>query len=191
MAAFVLAEQRLSLERREFVERRLSAAAEVLTLPAREALSDVASRESFLSRLRDLSSTTGLRITLIDPNGEALADSEVPGPLPNMSDRPEVRASAAGRASTARRQSALTGKETLYVARSVELDGQRIGTIRVATETSEIDGVLVGLEALLATATAAALGLGLVAGRLLPRAPLAQDSPVDARASLDPRRKAA
>jgi len=164
VAAFATAGHLLAKERRALVERRLSGAAEILSAPARDVLTGRLSREAFLARLLDLGSTTGLRITLIDPQGEALADSEVPGRLPNLADRPEVRAASATGHSAAARRSIVTGKETVYVARAVEVDGRRLGTIRAATESSEAAGVLGGIEALFATGAAAALGLGILLG---------------------------
>lgn len=164
VAAFAAAGHLLAKERRALVERRLSGAAEILTAPAREVLTGGLSREAFLARLLDLGSTTGLRITLIDPQGEALADSEVPGRLPNLADRPEVREASIGGHSAAARRSVVTGKETVYVAHAVVVDGQRLGTIRAATESGELDGVLGGIEALCATGAAAALGLGILLG---------------------------
>lgn len=171
IAAFVTAQGRLTEERRALVERRLSGTAGILTEPAKDVLARGASREEFLARLRDLGSTTGLRITLIAPDGEALADSEVSGPLPNLGDRPEVRTANLAGSATAARTSVVTGKETVYVARAVEVDGRLLGTIRAAVESSEIDAVAGGIEWLFAATAAAALGAGLVLGWRTRRAP--------------------
>ncbi len=173
VAAFVAGRHQLESERRALVERRLAGAAEILSGPAVDVLARGGSREEFLALLRDLGATTGLRITLIAPGGEALADSEVAGSLPNLGDRPEVRAANASGVATAARKSAVTGKETVYVARSVEVDGKRLGTIRAATDASAVSEVLNGAEWFFAAAAATALALGLVLGLRFQRKPRA------------------
>lgn len=166
-AAFALIEREIARERRALIEHKLEGAAEILAQPASDALSGSASREAFLDRLRDLASMTGLRITLIGASGDVLADSEVRGAMPNLSDRPEVRAASAAGYASAARKSSVTGKETVYVARAVESDGRTLGTIRAAIEASEIDTVLVGLERIFAAIASAMLGIGVLIGRAL------------------------
>lgn len=163
LAAYGIAALRLAGERRALVERRLAAAADVLTAPALEVLAGGASRESFKMRLRDLGTVSGLRITLIATDGEALADSELPGTLPNLGDRPEIRAAITQGSASAERLSALTGRDTLYVARVVLHDGRPVGTIRAATDARAADEMLAGAEFLVALVAVAALGLGYVA----------------------------
>jgi two-component system phosphate regulon sensor histidine kinase PhoR len=79
-----------------------------------------ADSSSWQSAVRDLSSQSGHRITLIDRTGRVRADSEFPpGPLPeieNHASRPEVRSALAGGVGIARRQSATVGRPFLYVA---------------------------------------------------------------------------
>ena len=178
IAAYGVAALHLAGERHALVERRLAAAADVLTDPAREVLVGGATPDSFKLRLRDLGSVSGLRITLIAADGEALADSEVPGALPNLGDRPEVRAAITDGSASAARLSELTGRETLYVARAVLHDGHPVGTIRAATNASAVDEVLAGAELLVAIVAVAALGLGYVA-----RAPWATRDATDAEPS--------
>lgn len=62
------------------------------------------------------------------------------------------------------RRSVMTGKETLYVAASLEKDGHRLGTIRAATNVSEVDEALSGIESTVAGLIAVCLMLGLVLG---------------------------
>lgn len=158
--AYAFAAQHLARERRAFVDRRLAAAADVLTAPARDVLTGAASAESFRPRLRDLGTVSGLRITLIAPDGEALVDSELPGALPNLGDRPEIRGALSAGVATAERLSVLTGRETLYVARAVAHEGRTVGTIRAATNASSVEELLAGAELLFALAAVAGVGIG-------------------------------
>lgn len=190
VAAFALLRREIADERRAVIERRLLGAAEILAQPARDVLTGTGSRAGFLDRLRDLGSVTGLRFTLIGANGDALADSEVGGPMPNLGDRPEVHAASVAGFASAARKSALTGKETVYVAHSIESDGKRIGTIRAATDTSELDTVLSGIEWLFALVGIAALGLGAIVGAALRRRDpddVGGDEPVECAAAADVR----
>ncbi|HXL86693.1 MAG TPA: hypothetical protein VN927_05755, partial [Gemmatimonadaceae bacterium] len=63
---------------------------------------------------------TGHRVTLIDPAGHVVGDSEFDGPalqrLENHSTRPEVMAAVNTGVGSARRMSPSTGEEQLYVA---------------------------------------------------------------------------
>lgn len=63
---------------------------------------------------------TGHRVTLIDPSGHVVGDSEFDGPalrrLENHSTRPEVVAALKNGVGSARRMSPSTGEEQLYVA---------------------------------------------------------------------------
>ncbi len=162
--SFWCAQKRIQATRHDVIQRRLSSAAEVMIIPARDVLAAGGSSQAFLERLRELGSLTGLRITLIAQDGTTLADSEVRGPMPNLRDRPEVaQAIRAGEAS-ASRTSVMTGKETVYLARSVMADGVVLGTIRAATEKAEIDDVASGLESVLLLLAITGIGLGAVLG---------------------------
>jgi hypothetical protein len=162
--AWLFAEFQVAKTRRELVERRLTTAAELLSGPATQALTAGADREPLLARLRDLGRITGLRLTLIGPDGTVLSDSEVQDPMPNLSDRPEVREAGLDGSASAFRRSAVTGKETLYVARRIERDGRALGVVRAATDASEIDATLAGVQTALAALCAACFGLGVAAG---------------------------
>jgi len=162
--SFWCVHQKIEATRRDVIQRRLSSAAEVMMSPARDVLAAGASSQAFLERLRELGSLTGLRITLIAHDGTALADSEIQGRMPNLGDRPEVAEAVRAGLASASRTSVLTGKETVYVARTVEADGVVRGTIRVATERSAIDEVASDLEYVLFLLAVTGLGLGAVLG---------------------------
>lgn len=160
IATFVCFERRIDAQRRDFVERRLRATADLLTASARDVLAGRAPHEGLTARMRDLGTATDVRITLVLPNGEVLAESEVHTAMPNLADREEVRAAQEHGLATAARKSAMTGKETLYLALGLDENGTRLGTLRVATDASEVGDVLDHLEYELAAMVAAALMLG-------------------------------
>jgi len=154
--------------RQHLVERRLETAVDILRAPAAAALSSHDALPTFIDDLNNWGRVTGLRLTLILPDGSVLADTEV-AQMPNLADRPEVRAANDGRTESEFRRSAVTGKETLYVATPVEKDGVRIGTMRAATYTSEIDGTLTGIERVFTLFAAGCLLAGTWIGMLLGR----------------------
>ncbi len=143
--ACLFASHQVEQTRRDLVTRRLLTAVDILRDPAAAALDSSDSRPSFLAEMNDWGRVTGLRLTLILPDGSVLADSEVQH-MPNLSDRPEVKAAIEGRTESDFRRSVVTGKDMLYVAKPVEKDGVRIGTLRAATYASEIDAALSGFE---------------------------------------------
>lgn len=82
------------------------------------------------------------RITLIDGNGEVLADTAVndEGRLDNHADREEVREAMAGEAGVAARTSASVGERFLYVAVPLEDSGDTV--LRIAVPLDEVDAVV-------------------------------------------------
>jgi two-component system, OmpR family, phosphate regulon sensor histidine kinase PhoR len=79
----------------------------------------------------------GARVTIIDPGGHVLADSEsLPGALENH--RPEFAAALSGRVGEDQRRSATIGIPFLYVA--VPISG---GAVRLAYPLSDVDAVSV------------------------------------------------
>jgi two-component system phosphate regulon sensor histidine kinase PhoR len=83
---------------------------------------------------------TGHRITLIDPTGHVVGDSEFDGPalqaLENHATRPEVVAARQTGLGSIRRMSPSTGEERLYVA----VKAPR-GTARVSVTTSAVEEI--------------------------------------------------
>ncbi len=163
-AAWWIAGREIEKTRFRLVGRQLTTAADILRAPATEVLSTGSGEEKFRQRLRDVGAMTGLRLTLIRDDGSVVADSEVLEPMPNLGDRPEVREAAVRGRGTDFRRSIVTGEETLYVARALEKDGARIGMIRAATGTSEVQALLDGVEATLAVVATICLALGAFAG---------------------------
>lgn len=84
------------------------------------------------------------RITVVDPRGVVLADSEVADPsrLENHAQRPEVAAALDGRTGRSIRYSETLREDMLYVAVPVLRDGQVVAVIRTAIPLTSIDDAL-------------------------------------------------
>jgi two-component system, OmpR family, phosphate regulon sensor histidine kinase PhoR len=127
-----------------------------------------ADSSSWQSIVRDLSSRSGRRITLIDRTGRVRADSEFPSALPpdieNHASRPEVRSALAGGVGIARRRSATVDQPLLYVA----IPGGP-GVVRVAANLEQVDEIVGRAQSAVAGAALLALMVGtllaLAAGR--------------------------
>jgi two-component system phosphate regulon sensor histidine kinase PhoR len=91
-------------------------------------LADIAAQEG---------QSAGARVTIIDPPGQVLADSETnPGGMENHATRPEFAAALAGKTGTNERRSSTIGIPFLYVA--VPVSG---GAVRMAYPLSDVEAV--------------------------------------------------
>jgi hypothetical protein len=169
LGALCIARRQVESTRCSLVERRLVTAVDILRGPATEALGAPEKRPAFLAALNHWGSVTGLRLTLIEADGSVVADTEVPEGMPNLSNRPEVHDATRGVHEHYRRTSAVTGKDTIYTARSIEKNGVRLGVIRAATDAREIEAGLAGIEGTFAILAACCLGSGLLLGLLCAR----------------------
>jgi two-component system, OmpR family, phosphate regulon sensor histidine kinase PhoR len=81
--------------------------------------------------------SAGARVTIIDPTGNVLADSEsTPGSIENISRRKEFAAALSGRVGIDQRRSATIGIPFLYVAAPVSG-----GAVRLAYPLSDVEAV--------------------------------------------------
>ena len=100
---------------------------------------------------------TGLRVSVIGPNGELLADSRGPSPEPDpvgsLLERPEVRDALRRGEGADRRAGASGGGEFLYVARPAPGGG----VVRLARDVSEIEAQSAGTGEVLMLAGALSL----------------------------------
>jgi two-component system, OmpR family, phosphate regulon sensor histidine kinase PhoR len=90
-------------------------------------LADIAAQEG---------QSAGARVTIIDPAGNVLADSESNGTIENLAQRKEFAAALSGRAGMDQRRSATIGIPFLYVA--VPISG---GAVRLAYPLSDVEAV--------------------------------------------------
>jgi two-component system phosphate regulon sensor histidine kinase PhoR len=101
----------------------------------------------------------GHRITLIDPTGRVVAESDAPdaalGSILDHSDRPEVQEALAGRTGSASRESATFGAPLLYVA----VPGGP-GVVRVAAPYDQVEATVRRAQRAVGWAALVALGAG-------------------------------
>src|SRR5262249_8006028 len=114
------------------------------------------------------SSVDGYRITLIDPHGRVVAESNAPdqalGNIADHSNRPEVRAALAGQVGTAVRTSPTFNIPLLYVA----IAGGP-GVVRVAAPYKQVDATVRRAESAVGGAALIALAVGLLLALLAGR----------------------
>src|SRR5215471_7665108 len=85
---------------------------------------------------------SGVRVTVILPDGEVVAESDHPLPLPNHADRPEVRDAMRSQSGESRRHSATMEEDLLYVARRLDADdGSVVGILRIARPLAAVEEV--------------------------------------------------
>lgn len=89
-----------------------------------------------LAELIKLDDQSGLRVTVVDENGEVLADSAADGHLESHKNREEIKAAMTGKPSMMVRHSRTTDAHTIYYAERLK-DGR---VLRVAYPASYYDG---------------------------------------------------
>lgn len=109
------------------------------------------------------------RVTLIDPSGRVLGDTDLDRPalerLSSRRTRPEVMAAMRGQVGWSRRVSAAAGDEELYVAVRAPL-----GVARVAVSIRSLDGIISAAQRDVLVAGLLALGVAVVLATLFARA---------------------
>jgi two-component system phosphate regulon sensor histidine kinase PhoR len=116
-------------------------------------LTDIAAQEA---------QSAGARVTIIDPTGQVLADSESsPASMENHAARPEFAAALSGKVGTNERRSSTIGIPFLYVA--VRVSG---GAVRLAYPLSDVEAVSTELRRRLALATGVAFLIALLVAAL-------------------------
>jgi two-component system, OmpR family, phosphate regulon sensor histidine kinase PhoR len=119
--------------------------------------------ESLQRRVERLGRVTGLRITLIEPDGTVRADSdEDPSRMESHDTRPEVLRARESGLGTDTRVSRTVDRPLLYVALKTEDLGPDVGFVRVAILLDHVEDELAGLNRIIWTAAAGA-GLAAVA----------------------------
>ncbi|MFN0009201.1 MAG: ATP-binding protein [Planctomycetota bacterium] len=169
VSAAIFGEIRLRDFHRVEIEARLRTAAGLLAEEAGDKLVSGSERSAFAERLAEVGRLTGLRLTVIAPDGTVHADSEARSTLANHASRPEiVRAQAEGEGLDWR-SSATTQRETYYFARRIDRGGQTIGYVRAAAELEKMERAIGELRRSLLLGGLVALLLGLLVSAVLAR----------------------
>jgi two-component system phosphate regulon sensor histidine kinase PhoR len=159
----------------EALESRLTVAGRVLHDEAVAAVQPTASAKALQTFVERATRATGMRVSLIAPDGRVLADSERPGSavttMDNHAGRPEVRAALEGRVGTSVRRSVTLDAPLIYVALPLNQGGRVIGVLRLAEPISAVTASYETLRSAAlaggAVALLVALGIGIfVAGRV-------------------------
>jgi two-component system phosphate regulon sensor histidine kinase PhoR len=130
------------------------------------------------TEIATLGRETGIRITLIRPDGSVVGDSEHdPDTMDNHGARPEVVDAQTRRVGLARRYSHTLQEFMLYAAIAVREDGRIRGTVRTAMPLREIDARLATMRRTIAAGALigvlAAMLVGIVVARRI-TAPVAE-----------------
>lgn len=113
---------------------------------------------------------TATRITVIDRDGNVLADSErEPRDMENHLFRPEIQASLRGETRTSIRYSSTLKAEMMYLSEPLEAGGRIVGALRLSSYMKDFESLMAALRAdllrILALVTAVALALAFVLTR--------------------------
>ena len=116
-------------------ERRLAAMAGILTGEV-----EAAGAADLASWIRAAAVGSQCRITIIDPAGSVLADSEGnPAAMENHAHRPEMAAALKGREGSAVRHSATLDRDLLYLAVPLNWQGKSGYALRLALPLEQVD----------------------------------------------------
>ena len=159
----------------EVLESRLTVAGRVLHDEAVAVAQSGAPARALQGFVERATRSTGMRVSLIAPDGRVLADSERPGEavatMDNHGDRPEVRAALEGRVGSSVRRSVTLDTPLIYVALPLNQSGRVLGVLRLAEPISAVTASYETLRSAAlaggAVALLVALGIGIfVAGRV-------------------------
>jgi two-component system phosphate regulon sensor histidine kinase PhoR len=183
-------------DRIRLARERLEAQTEGLLAPARALFAAPAGDAAAVEQLVQLAGVSGSRVTLVRADGRVLFDSEREArTLENHGSRPEVRGALTGGIGHARRISATSGKDSLYVARAVPGESGPTGVVRAAWSLEALPDSARRIALAIGGATLVALGATLLFAAALARrirAPLAATADMaEAIARGDYRRAAA
>lgn len=114
---------------------------------------------------------TGLRMTVLAPDGRVLGDSDAdPAGMENHANRPEVVEALKGRVGLNRRTSASVGHPFVYIAEPIHIDGRLVAVVRMAAPAEDIERRETAFKQLIVTGLAVALPLALLLAWFLSRA---------------------
>lgn len=103
--------------------------------------------------VKELSTTTDIRITVIDLDGKVLADSwENPATMDNHLQRPEVQAALQGHRENNIRYSSTLHQNTLYAAIPIYHGQEILGVLRVASTLVQVEQAFREIQSAIVTA---------------------------------------
>ncbi|QDT74247.1 Alkaline phosphatase synthesis sensor protein PhoR [Lacipirellula limnantheis] len=154
VTAILLLTQLFSSTYESILERELTERISTAAATAGQLLTDRwpdRPNQSLQDEVRQLGQNTGIRLTLIAPDGAVLADSGLNGLLAveqaeNHADRTEVIAALKNGVGDARRTSPSLGERMQYRAVRVDRDAAPVGVVRAALPTAPTDAELAGLQ---------------------------------------------
>ncbi len=98
---------------------------------------DIAELRAYCAELAKLSSS---RLTIVDPAGKVLADSEEdPARMMNHNDRPEIKEAFAGKPGQSVRYSPTLGQNMMYVALPLVVKGEAVGALRLSVSLASVE----------------------------------------------------
>jgi len=135
---------------REFYYDRISTDLKVRARLVERMVSEKLSRQN-ISSLDALSKEVGksasMRVTLIDPSGKILGDSnEDPARMDNHADRPEVKVALMGKTGKSIRFSRTVNEKLIYLAIPVYQNGKILGVVRTSLPIAFINNTLQSIE---------------------------------------------
>ena len=126
--------------------------------------------DAALARIARAARGTGVRVTVILPGGEVIAESDHPLPLANHGDRPEVKQALAEGVGMSDRHSTTVDDDMLYFARRLDADDRRVaGVLRLARSLGAVRAADEALFNLLVIAGLVGLPIAAVVGWLAAR----------------------
>jgi two-component system, OmpR family, phosphate regulon sensor histidine kinase PhoR len=97
--------------------------------------------------VRSLAKEQSIRITVVDPQGVVVADSEEnPQTMENHRGRPEIIEALGGATGRSLRFSSTAQKEMLYIAIPLQSEGRVVGVLRTSLFLSQIEALLFSLK---------------------------------------------
>lgn len=113
--------------------------------------------------VKDMGNNLAVRITIIGPQGQVLAESQKSTKeMDNHRDRPEVKAAIQGKTGSAIRVSATLGYPMLYMAEPVKLAGGAKGALRLAVPMTNIHQSVTKVQQIIFTGTGICLALSTI-----------------------------
>jgi len=139
----------------ESVQRKLTAEARIL----REDVPDVGTAAQLEVWAKEVSRRAQARVTVIEPRGTVLADSEHdPETMENHAGRPEILQAYAGHVGVSIRHSATLGRDLCYVAVGFPYRGTAGFVLRLAVPLEELNSAVAAVRWWLMGASLIALG---------------------------------